>query len=91
LKGVAAATPGIAFAGPFDKLLFTAEFFGSGFSRESPIKNLATGGRPSECWFPDVAPQPVVITPATPAVECPVEAEQGVAGATPAPAPAHGC
>jgi hypothetical protein len=28
-------TPSIAFA--FAKLLFTAEFFGSGFSRESPI------------------------------------------------------
>jgi hypothetical protein len=26
-----------AFAGPFAKLLFTAEFFGSGFSRESQI------------------------------------------------------
>ncbi len=37
--GVATATPGIAFAfaGPFAKLLLTAEFFGSGFNRESPI------------------------------------------------------
>ncbi len=39
LKGVAAATPSIAFAfaGPFAKLLLTAEFFGSGFSRDMPI------------------------------------------------------
>ncbi len=37
MKGVATATPGIAFAGPFAKLLFTAEFFGSGVNRESPI------------------------------------------------------
>ena len=36
LKGVAAATPGIAFAG-FAKLLLTAEFFGKGFSRDRPI------------------------------------------------------
>ena len=37
--GVAAATPGIAFAfaGPFAKLLLTAEIFGSGFSRDRPI------------------------------------------------------
>ena len=39
MPGVAAATPGIAFAGFgfFAKLLFTAEFFGSGFSRDMPI------------------------------------------------------
>jgi hypothetical protein len=37
--GVAAATPGIGFAGFgfFAKLLLTAEFFGNGFSRESLI------------------------------------------------------
>jgi hypothetical protein len=37
--GVAAATPSIAFAfaGPFAKLLFTADFFGSGFTRDRPI------------------------------------------------------
>jgi hypothetical protein len=50
---------------------------------------LATGGRPSECWFPDVAPQPVIIAPATAAVECPVEVEPGVAPATPSPASAQ--
>ncbi len=47
---------------------------------------LATGGRPSECWFPDVAPQPIVIATATQAMECPVEGEPGVAPATPSPA-----
>jgi hypothetical protein len=44
-SGVAGATPriafagfaGFAFAGPFAKLLLTAEFFGSGLNRESPI------------------------------------------------------
>ena len=37
--GVAAATPStaFAFAGFFAKLLLTAESFGNGFSRESPI------------------------------------------------------
>jgi len=41
LKGVAAATPSIGFSfavfGFFAKLLFTAEFFGSGLSRDRPI------------------------------------------------------
>ena len=44
---------------------------------------VATGGRPSECWFPDLAPQPIVITTAKPAMENPIEAPQGVAVATP--------
>ena len=44
--GVAAATPsiGFAFAGPFAKLLLTAEFFGSGFSRDKPILCSTTAG-----------------------------------------------
>ena len=47
---------------------------------------VATGGRPSECWFPDSAPQPVVIAPPKPEMQNPVEAPQGVAVATPEPA-----
>lgn len=47
-----------------------------------------TGGRPSECWFPDVAPQPVIIGTPIPVAECPAEVSQGVANATPTQTPA---
>ncbi|MFO1044789.1 MAG: bifunctional DNA primase/polymerase [Planctomycetaceae bacterium] len=48
---------------------------------------IATGGRPSECWFPDVAPQPIVVTPMAVA-ESAAEAPLGVADATPVQTPA---
>ena len=49
---------------------------------------VATGGRPSECWFPDLAPQPLVVSTAKPEMENLVDALQGVAVATPEPAAA---
>lgn len=43
---------------------------------EAHCEMMATGGRPSECWFPDAAPKPVPTTVATPpvAVESPAVA-----------------
>jgi hypothetical protein len=48
---------------------------------------LATGGRPSECWFPDLAPQPVTIATATPAMESPADDPKCDAGMAPDPTP----
>ncbi|MBS0267306.1 MAG: hypothetical protein JSS02_35605 [Planctomycetes bacterium] len=48
---------------------------------------IATGGRPSECWFPDAAQQPIVPMPIA-VSESAAEASLGVADATPAQTPA---
>jgi hypothetical protein len=49
----------------------------------------ATGGRPSECWFPADAPQPAaIVLPTTATTETAAEAPPCIAAAMPSPCPA---